>query len=124
MIYRFIFNLVMSALKFISKLTGFTYNEVNIIVFYILIPFSWMCLLDILYESYFFSILFITLWIGIVLGCRSFRSFCNLLYTRSIQLLLYFNRFGLNYERASVWICISVPIVIYIILINLTINSK
>ena len=30
----------------IAKVTGLTYNEVNIIVYYLLIPLSWMVMID------------------------------------------------------------------------------
>ena len=42
MIMMHIFAVVVGIEHIIAKLTGLTYNEVNIIMYYNLIPFSWM----------------------------------------------------------------------------------
>ena len=41
-----IFAVVAGVEHVIAKLTGLTYNEVNIIVYFLLIPFSWTVLID------------------------------------------------------------------------------
>lgn len=41
-----IFAVVAGAEHIIAKLTGATYNEVNIIVYYLLIPLSWAAMID------------------------------------------------------------------------------
>ena len=41
-----IFAVVAGIEHIIAKLTGLTYNEVNIIVYYLLIPLSWMVMID------------------------------------------------------------------------------
>ncbi len=45
---KIIFTIVMSALKAIASLTHTTYNEVNIIVYYLIIPLSWAIMIDII----------------------------------------------------------------------------
>lgn len=37
---EFVFNLVYYFLMFLSRVTGFSYKEVNIIIWFIIIPFS------------------------------------------------------------------------------------
>jgi len=55
---RIIFKIVANSLSFIGSKTGLTYNEINIIVYYFGIPFSWLCLLDIIFNFHYFKIAF------------------------------------------------------------------
>ena len=113
--YLTVFTLVRNALLKISKVTGFTYQEVNIIVYFFLIPFSWACLLDIIYGSYSFSVALLV----IIITLSLFRKHAEKLFILSVMFLLYFQKANLNYERASVWICVWLPLIIYAILITL-----
>lgn len=45
-VVRQIFALVASSLLWIGGKTGLTYNEVNILVYYLFIPLSWTIMLD------------------------------------------------------------------------------
>jgi len=114
-----IFKIVANCLSFIGSKTGLTYNEINIIVYYFAIPFSWFCLLDILFSFHFFKIAFAVFTLGFIVGCRNFKTYSDWLFDKSVSFLNYFNKFGSNYISSSVWICVSLPIVIYAILIYL-----
>ena len=50
-----IFAVVAGVEHVIAKLTGSTYNEVNIIVYYLLIPLSWTVMIDYLTKLPFLS---------------------------------------------------------------------
>lgn len=114
-----IFKIVANSLSFIAKKTGFSYNEINIIVYFFAIPFSWLCLLDVLFNFHVLKISFIIFCIGFTVGCNSFKSFSDNLIKKSVAFLNYFNKFGSNYVTSSVWICVTLPIVIYAFLIYL-----
>lgn len=43
---RLIFKIVMKLLQAVARFTGLTYNEINIIVYYVLVPLLWAALLD------------------------------------------------------------------------------
>lgn len=43
---EFLFKITYDFLKFLEKLTGLSYKEINIIIWFFLIPFTWMFLLD------------------------------------------------------------------------------
>ncbi len=116
-----IFRMVAGTLFFIGKLTGRTYNEVNIIVYYFLVPLSWFIMLDFYFRSYFISIAFIIFSIGVIVGCRNFKSYSDWLFGSSVKFLNFFNRYGSNYYASSVYICVAIPIIIYGILISLII---
>ena len=113
---RIIFKLVASSLSFIGNKTGLTYNQINIIVYYFGIPFSWLCLLDIFFSFHYLKISFAIFTLGFMVGCRNFKTYADWLFDKSVSILNYFNKYGSNYIVSSVWICVSLPIVIYAIL--------
>jgi hypothetical protein len=116
---RIIFKIVANSLSFIGHKTGLTYNEINIIVYYFGIPFSWLCLLDIIFNFHYFKIAFVIFTLGFIVGCRNFKTYSDWLFDKSVSFLNYFNKYGSNYVTSSVWICVSLPIIIYAILIFL-----
>jgi hypothetical protein len=114
---RIIFKIVENSLSFIGNKTGLTYNEINIIVYYFGIPFSWLCLLDIIFNFHYFKIAAVIFTLGFIVGCKNFKTYSDWLFDKSVTFLKYFNKFGSNYVASSVWICVSLPISIYAILI-------
>ena len=114
-----IFNLVENSLEYLGRKTGFSYNEINIIVYYFFIPFSWLLLLDIYFDFHYFKIAFALFSFGFYIGCRDFKTYSDWLFDKSVLFLSYFNKFGSSYTITSVWICVSIPILIYVLLILL-----
>jgi hypothetical protein len=119
---NFIFKIVANSLSYIAGKTGLTYTQINIIVYYFGIPFTWLCLLDIIFTFNYFKIAFAIFTIGFTVGCRNFKTDSDWLFDKSVLFLNYFNKYGSNYVSSSVWICVSLPIVIYAILIYLIIK--
>ena len=113
------FNLVAHWLHQLAKWTNFTYNQINIIVYYAIIPLSWFVLLDLYFSVCYFTIGFLIFLTGFKLGCRNFKQYSDELFMKSVYFLNYFNRFGSNYFKSSVWICVLLPILIYISLITM-----
>lgn len=109
-----IFAVVAGIEHVIAKLTGLTYNEVNIIVYYLLIPLSWMLMIDYITMLLFLTPLFIIAW-GIFLwkDPMKFRNRCDWVFDKSVDFLLYFKKIGWNYIVSSVIICVVVPALIY-----------
>lgn len=114
-----IFNIIAQWLHQLAKWTNFTYNQINIIVYFAIIPLSWFLLLDLYVSGYFFTIGFLIFLTGFKVGCKNFRDYSDELFMKSVHFLNYFNRFGSNYYKSSVWICVLLPILIYILLITL-----
>lgn len=111
-----IFKLVENALECLARVTGVSYNEINIITFYFLIPFSWLLMLDIYFEFHYLKIGFVLFSFGFYVGCRNFKNYADWLFKKSVSFLNYFNRFGCNYVASSVWFCVVVLILIYLLL--------
>ena len=111
-----IFKKVAKSLSFIGRKTGLSYHEVNIIVYYFAIPFSWLCLLDIDFHFHYLKIAYSIFTIGFMIGCSNFKTYSNSLFKKSVIFLNYFNKYGSNYVKSSMWICVFFPIIIYTIL--------
>ena len=97
-----------------------TYNEINIIVYYLLIPMSWTIMLD-FYMGYPITTCALSfIWIGIKIGTWGrFGEWSDWVFMRSVDFLMFFNRWGGNYVLNSVVICVLVPILVYVGLILL-----
>lgn len=116
-----IFDIVANALKFIAMKTGLSYMEINIIVYYFIIPFSYIVLLDIYFKKHYLKILFALCSIVFILTIRNFKDFSIWLFEKSANFLNAFNFLGIDYTFASVIICVIVVIIIYAILIRMII---
>ncbi|WP_160127719.1 hypothetical protein [Kordia antarctica] len=112
-----LFEYTYNVLIWISDYTGFTYKEINIIIWFFLIPLSWMLLLDRIYKQRKCTIIFLGINIASLLFIIDFTKFCNWLFQQSVDFLNTFNTVGSNYVTSSVVICVLIPIVIYVILI-------
>ena len=98
----------------IAKLTRSTYNEVNIVVYYLLIPLSWTIMIDLLTHLPLLSPMFVMAWIVFVWkDPMPFRDRCDWAFERSVDFLLWFKRIGWNYIVSSVIVCVVVPLLIY-----------
>ena len=118
-----VFGIVAAGLNLIAKALHMTYNEINIIVYYLIIPLSWFIMLDYIIGLPITTPIWILLWIYIFWSKRKFfRKWCDVAFQLSVDFLLKFQRIGWNYWKASVIICVVVPIIIYAVLILLMVN--
>lgn len=98
----------------IAKLTGATYNEVNIIVYYLLFPLSWAAMIDYITKMPFLSIMYVIAWVIFLWkDPMKFRDRCDWVFIKSVDFLLWFMKIGWNYVVSSVIICVIIPILIY-----------
>ena len=113
-----IFAVVAGVEHIVSKLTGATYNEVNIIVYYLLIPLSWAAMVDYITMMPFLTPMYIFAWVIFLWKDQmKFRDRCDWAFDKSVEFLLYFKKIGWNYIVSSVIICVVVPILVYLELI-------
>lgn len=111
---RAVFALVAYSLLRVGRWTGLTYNEVNILVYYLLIPLSWAVMLDCWLRIPVTSAAVLLVWVGIFIATRHrFREWCDRAFMVSVDFLNWFNRWGGNYVLNSVIICVVIPILIY-----------
>lgn len=114
---KLIFRIVAVTLWWIGRLTGLTYNEINVIVYYFVIPYSWLLMLDAIFRFHYCAIIGGVFYFLFWLAIKNFRSFCDDVFDLSERFLNSFNKYGSNYTASSVWICVALPIVIYGVLI-------
>ena len=113
-----IFAVVAGVEHIIAKLTEATYNEVNIIVYYLLIPLSWAAMIDYITKMPFLSIMYIIAWILFLWkDPMKFQERCDWAFMKSVDFLLWFKKIGWNYVVSSVIICVVIPILIFVELI-------
>ncbi len=109
-----IFGIVAKALLWIARKCGMTYNEVNIIVYYLIIPLSWTIMFDLWLGHPVLTFALIFIWIGIFIATRhTFKEWCDWAFKDSVDFLNWFNRWGGNYILNSVIICVIIPLLIY-----------
>ena len=116
----FTFRLVATALYNIAQMFGMTYNEVNVLAYYLLIPLSCTIMLDMYIGLPLTTGALLYIWIGIKIGTWGhFSAWCDWAFMRSVDFLNYFNRWGGNYVLNSVIICVVIPVLVYAGLIGL-----
>ena len=112
-----IFQVIYKFLKWISKLTRFTYHEVNVIVYFIIIPSLFVFLLSKIYKRKSIIIGYsITIFVIIAL-IPDFKKFSTEVFLKCVDFLNWFQNFGLSYSQASVIICVIIPVLIIFLLI-------
>lgn len=111
-----IFQVVYKFLKWISQITGFTYHEINIIVYFIVIPALFIFLLSRIFKQKMLIIGFLILVFFAVIIIPDFSEFSTQLFDKSVVFLNWFDHLGLNYIQASVVICVIIPVLILILL--------
>lgn len=109
-----IFAIVAGVEHIIAKVTGMTYNEVNIIVYYLLIPLSWAVMIDYITMMPILTPMYIIVWaVFLWKDPMKFRDRCDWAFMKSVDFLLWFKRIGWNYIVSSVIICVVIPALIY-----------
>ena len=120
-----VFAIVAGIEHVIAKVTGLTYNEVNIIIYYLLIPLSWAGMIDFITMLTLLSPMYIVGWIVFLWkDPMRFRDRCDWAFGKSVDFLLWFKKIGWNYIVSSVIICVVVPALVYAELIYGIIKMK
>ena len=105
-----IFGIVAGSLHLVGKLLHLTYNEVNVLLYYLFIPLTWFVMIDHIICMPIFATLWLLLWSYIFITKRRFfRQWCDVVFDLSVEFLLKFQRIGWNYYKASVVICVICP---------------
>lgn len=112
-----VFNAVARTLDWIASVTGFTYSEINIIAYYIVLPFVYVVLLDRIIHKHVLKLAYVLVWAVILLVVRDFSAFCDTLFKVSVDFLLLFSAAGLDYVAASVVICVILPAMVFAVLL-------
>ena len=107
-----IFIIVKDILIVLSSITGFSYQAINIIVYYYIIPFIFILFIDLIYKIHYFKISFILVLTILTILINDFEKFSEWLFNKSAMFLNSFSFIGWNYVVASVIICVIIPIIV------------
>ncbi len=113
-----IFQIVYSLLMWISNVTGFTYNEVNIIAYYIILPFAYVMLADRILKKHLLKVLYVVGISVCLFFIKDFTTFSDWLFQRSVDFLLSFHSLGWNYIVSSVLICVVFPAIVFLVMFH------
>ena len=114
-----IFIIVRDILLNLSSITKLTYNEINIIVYYYILPFFYLSIIDYKLDTHTLKILFICLILFSFFLIKDFKKFSDILFMKSVDFLRWFKIIGWNYIVSSVIICVFIPILILVIILIL-----
>lgn len=121
---EFIFQIVFYWLQGLAWVTALSYREINIIMFYIIVPISWVFLYELPKRKFKYTIaLFMGLLICVIVisFTTGFEPFSKWFFVKSQDFLNAFPFVpdpDLNYVISSVVICIFIPLFIYFPLIK------
>lgn len=118
---QFIFGIIALGLLLGGRKVGRTYNEMNVIVYFGFIPFTWVTMVDYLVDWHWFKIGFTICCLLIWWQTPNFSKMCDNVFKKCVRFLKKFNQYGSNYVSTSVWICVAVPLMVYLVLGWLTI---
>lgn len=119
-----IFYLVAALLYKIAGITGLTYEEINIICYYIIAPLIFIALTDKLFGFHYIKIGFVVVLIACLTFIPDLHVFSKWLFVASQNFLLAFSRIGWNYNQASVIICVLLPLLLLLVLVGLIYRDK
>ena len=111
-----VFQIVYQFLLWLSARTGLTYEEVNIIVYYFLVPLAFLVLLDRIFRTWICTVGFLSFSAAGLLIISNFEQFSKSLFGLSVSFLQQFSRIGWTYTEASVWICVVSPGIAFLLL--------
>ena len=112
-----VFYVVARALNWVASVTGFTYDEINILAYYIILPFLYVALIDRIIHKHVLKIGYVVMWIGILCLVGNFAAFADVMFKKSVDFLLLFSAVGLDYVSASVVICVLLPGAAFVVLV-------
>ena len=108
----YIFEFVAEFLVWLSEISGFSYKEINIIVYFMVIPLIYLYLIDRLIKKHYFKIGFLISIVCFFIFIKDFEKFSVKLFDGSVAFLNWFAIIGWNYIEASVIICVVFPLIL------------
>jgi hypothetical protein len=104
-----VFTIVAVGLDWLAACTGLTYVEINIIVYFMAIPFVFAAMLDGILRRHWLKLAVVAGWALALFAIPDFNAFSERLFAASVTFLMLFGRIGLDYTAASVVVCVIVP---------------
>ncbi len=81
-------------------------------------PFVYIFLADKIWKKHFLKIIFGSFVLVSLLIIEDFSSFSDWLFRESSDFLVSFQSVGISYRDASVVICVLLPLIVFVVMIN------
>jgi len=111
------FSFVAKVLHKTAEIIGLTYEEVNILLYYLAVPLVYVSVLDAILGSHYIKAIWLIVTALFVFPVNRFKERSMALFGRSVTFLKWFARFGLDYLQASVLVCVVLPVVVLLVLL-------
>ena len=117
------FYIVYTSLQWLSRITGLSYEEINVIIWYLGVPLVYSILLDKIIRRPVFTPILVTLAAVLYLSLPNPSLFADRLFDGSVRFLESFSGIGLGYDAASVLICVWLPFIFFLVLFTMAFPS-
>ena len=111
-----LFYIVYSALQGISSFTGLSYESVNVLVWYFIIPAIFLFLIDRIIHKTLLLPIFLAAVAIFCICAGDLETIADQIFEKSVNFLLGFSRYGIGYDLASVIVCVWIPLFVFLIL--------
>jgi hypothetical protein len=110
------FQAVAKGLYYAGTLINLSYNEMNILVYFVIIPLIWAYIIDKMFRFHYakLSLMLVIFFCWVTINNLS--AFCDDLFYACVIFLNLFRPIGINYVAASVLFCVVLPIVFHMFL--------
>ena len=115
---EYTFQIVAGALSNMARIAHISYNEANIVVYFVVIPFIWAHMIDRAYKFHYIKLGYAALCAGVFIGCENYSAFCDHLFSICSRFLCLFYPVGIDYVTASVIFCVMVPVAMHFALLK------
>lgn len=119
LIFNRLFQVVHEMLLWMAAVTRLSYEEINILVYFLVIPAIYCALLDRIFKRPIFLPLLLALATVTLIAVPSFSNFSDWLFDESVAFPNGFTVIGWNYTIASVMLCVVFPGLVFAVLVFL-----
>jgi hypothetical protein len=110
------FQAVAKGLYYSGTLIHLSYNEMNILVYFGIIPLIWASMIDKMFRFHYVKLIHLLVILFCVVAINNLSAFCDDLFYACVIFLNLFRPIGIDYVAASVLICVVLPIAFHMFL--------
>jgi len=110
------FQAVAKGLYYSGILINLSYNEMNILVYFVIIPLIWAYIIDKMFRIHYVKLIHLLVILFCVVTINNLSAFCDDLFNACVIFLNLFRPIGIDYVAASVLFCVVLPIAFHVFL--------
>ncbi len=110
------FRAVAKGLYYSGTLINLSYNEMNILVYFGIIPLIWAYMIDRMFRFHYVKLTIMLVILFCVVTINNLSAFCDDLFHACVIFLNLFRPIGIDYVAASVLFCVVLPIAFHVFL--------